>query len=79
MKIKFISLVNLILDKELVKELIQGACTSKNMVHYLKKLEDGMPDRSSLLKNYKVLIKSLGNHGASNRIAADILDTFFAK
>jgi lipid-A-disaccharide synthase len=78
-KIKFISLVNLILDKELVKELIQGDCTSKNMVHYLKKLEDGSPERTSLTSNYKILIESLGNEGASDRVAADILETFFAK
>lgn len=78
-KIKFISLVNLILDQELVKELIQGDCTSENMVHYLKKLEEGTSDRSRLLSNYKILIKSLGNQGASDRVAADILETFFAK
>ena len=78
-KIKFISLVNLILDKELVKELIQGDCTSKNMVHYLKKLEEGKQERMSLVSNYKVLIKSLGNQGASDRVAADIIETFFSK
>ena len=78
-KIKFISLVNLIQGKELVKELIQGDCSSENMICYLKKLEEGKQERLNLLSEYKILIKSLGNQGASDRVAADILETFFSK
>ena len=78
-KIKYISLVNLIMDKEVVTELIQGDCSVENMKMELLLLEKNQPKRLEMIKNYQELSSLLGEIGASNRIAVDIIETFFAK
>ena len=72
-KIKYISLVNLILDKAAVKELIQNDCTSENIIAELRKLEEGQTERTQLLNDYESLIHLLGDSGASERAAAEML------
>lgn len=73
-KIDYISLVNLILNKEAVKELIQSECTPKNIKsELLKVLPDG--DKFEKLKSdYDDLIQLLGKGGASDEVAEGILD-----
>jgi len=66
--IKYISLVNLILDREVVTELIQGDLTSENLKTELDKLLDDN-HRTQLAKDYKELEDILGGAGASERIA----------
>lgn len=70
--LKYISLVNLILDKEVVRELIQDDCTSKSMLQELKKILPGSPKRKEILSNYKKLVEVLGTSGASEKAAAVI-------
>lgn len=66
--LKFISLVNLIMDKEVVTELIQDNCTSKNIKIELQKLLE--PNyRKQVLENYNALEKQLGGSGASEKTA----------
>lgn len=71
-KIKFISLVNLIMEKEVVRELIQRACCATFMQAELEKLLPGSAARNQMLSNYEVLIHQLGDHGASERMAKDL-------
>ena len=73
-KIDYISLVNLIMDKKVVTELIQQECHSKNIVAELRKLENDQPDRVSMLHQYAVLVEKLGDGGASERAAKCILE-----
>lgn len=72
-KVKFISLVNLIMDKELVKELIQAELTPKNIVAELTSLEEG-EKREKLLNEYQNLIEKLGGGGASDRVAQKMVE-----
>lgn len=66
--LKYISLVNLIMDKEVVSELIQDKCNSKNIAIELQKLLE--PNyRKALLENYEMLEKRLGGIGASEKTA----------
>lgn len=66
--LKYISLVNLIMDKEVVTELIQDACTSKNIKTELLKILE--PDyRKQVLDNYNELEQQLGGAGASEKTA----------
>lgn len=66
--LKYISLVNLIMDKEVVKELIQDKMNSKNLSKALKNILN--PDtRIILLKNYEELERKLGGQGASEKAA----------
>lgn len=66
-KVEYISLVNLILDKPAVKELIQNEMTSENMVAELKKIIE--TDRERIEADYLLLKEVLGGSGASYRTA----------
>jgi lipid-A-disaccharide synthase len=66
--LKYISLVNLIMDKEVVTELIQDNCTSKNIKIELQKLLEPN-SRKQVLENYNELEKQLGGSGASEKTA----------
>jgi lipid-A-disaccharide synthase len=66
-KVNYISLVNLILDKPVVKELIQHELTVK---HVQQELEHILGEgRDSMLQEYQILRSALGESGASSRAA----------
>ena len=66
--LKYISLVNIILDKQVVTELIQGDCNRENLVIELQKILN-QKNTSSMLTNYNILHKKLGGKGASKKTA----------
>lgn len=70
--LKYISLVNLIMDKEVVKELIQTELNTKNLSTELTKILDEKY-RETMLSNYNVLEAKLGGIGASAKTAALIV------
>ena len=70
-KVKFIALVNLICDKEVVKELIQDDFNSKNLVNELHQLLN-KSNKSRILKDYEGLMNLMGDEGASKRAAQAI-------
>jgi lipid-A-disaccharide synthase len=72
-KVKFISLVNLIMDREVVRELIQQDFTENNLVAELQKLMDPAHKRQ-LMADYETLRAKLGNEGASGRLAQKMVD-----
>jgi lipid-A-disaccharide synthase len=66
--LKYISLVNLIMDEEVVTELIQDECTTKRISEELKKILE--PNyRATLLHKYDALEQNLGGIGASQKTA----------
>lgn len=67
-KIRFISLVNLIMDKKVVTELIQQDCNPQQIESELKLILDG-PDREEMLADYEQLAEKMGTAGASERTA----------
>lgn len=72
--IKYISLVNLIMDKEIVKELIQGDLTEKNLKVELDKILTEGDYLNNLKANYKKLKQKLGGGGASKKTAELMLE-----
>jgi len=72
--IKFISLVNLILDREVVKELIQQDCTVKNIRNEVELILKDGSNRSKMLNDYETLRKELGGGGASEAIAKNMFE-----
>lgn len=77
-KVKYISLVNLIMDKEVVKELIQDELNPENCTRELKKiLEDG-PERTRLLEDYKALTTLLSEGGNASEKAARSIVTYLS-
>ena len=65
---KFISLVNIIMDKLVVKELIQSGLNKKNLLSALTSILDNT-EREKILNNYKQLKSRLGEKGASDKVA----------
>ena len=73
-KVKYISLVNLIMDKPVVKELIQNDLTPQNLEAELKYLLTNHKKQRQLLEDYEDLRCKLGNAGASNNAATIIFN-----
>jgi len=68
-KLKYISLVNLILDREVVTELIQTKFNNKELKKELSKILDEY-NRAVLFLEYYDLEKKLGGKGASKKTAS---------
>ncbi len=66
--LKYISLVNLIMDKEVVKELIQSDFNKENLSRELKDILNET-SRTQLFENYYELEQKLGGKGASSTTA----------
>ncbi|MBU8883189.1 lipid-A-disaccharide synthase [Kaistella sp. DKR-2] len=66
--IKYISLVNLIMDREVVTELIQNELNTENLVKELKLVLEGEP-RQKMLNDFELLREKLGGKGASDHAA----------
>lgn len=72
--IKYISLVNLIMNREVVKELIQNELNTSRLVEELNQILEGA-SREKLLQDYRELNDKLGGSGASDIAAKLILNT----
>ncbi len=72
-KVKYISLVNLIMDKPVVTELIQDELTAANLEAELGKLLQEGTYKQELLADYKTLWDKLGSSNASANAADAII------
>ncbi len=72
LKVKYISLVNLIADREVVTELVADGMTVANIKKELAKIVPGGSGRPLMLSEYDRLIAILGEPGASERAASQI-------
>lgn len=73
--IKYISLVNLIMNKLVVKELIQDELTTENLVKELKLILNDNDHRQKLLADYAALKEILSEGGnASEQAARQIIE-----
>lgn len=73
--IKYISLVNLIMDKEIVKELIQKECTSMSVREEVDRILSDDRYRETMLSSYENMRQLLGGGGASQKVAQSLLKT----
>lgn len=70
LKVKYISLVNLIAGNEVVRELVAADMTVKNITDEIGKLlPDDSPARQAMLDGYSRMIDILGEPGASEHAA----------
>lgn len=72
-KVKYISLVNLILDKQAVTELIQDDLNEKNLFSELSALIENTERREDLQNDYTRLWELLGAEKASDKAAREIV------
>lgn len=73
-KVKYVSLVNLLLDKEAVKELLGYSLTSRNLLRETRDILPGGAGRNQMLSDYSVIRTKLGPAGASDRIALEMIN-----
>ena len=77
-KVKYISLVNLVMDTESVTELIQQELNLKNLEVELRNILFDSAERTKMLNEYDRLNSMLGGKGASKRAASIIVDDLLA-
>ncbi len=70
--LKYISLVNLVMDREVVTELIQDNFTSEKLLTEFEAIINS-PRRDKMLEDYNLLETKLGGSGASEKTAMSIL------
>ena len=78
-KIKFIALVNLIMDKEVVKELIQEDLNKKNLVTELGLLINDSNKKAQIKADYQLLNDRLYTGQNATEVAASIIQEELAK
>ena len=70
LSVKYISLVNLIADREVVTELVADTFSVANIRHELEKILPGGSDRQRMLDDYEEVHRRLGESDAPDRAAA---------
>lgn len=73
-KVKYISLVNLIVDEELVTELVADTFGVDNMERELRKILPGAEGRATMLEGYARMRAAIGKPGAPANAAGIIVD-----
>jgi lipid-A-disaccharide synthase len=70
-KVPYISLVNLIMDKPVIKELIQDQLTTQNLANTLKEILPGGSSREQIIKDYNTLESLLMSTSNASGLVAD--------
>jgi len=79
LKVPYISLVNLIAGREVVRELVADGMTSANAALSLSLILDDTPERQAMLQGYDALIASVGEAGVSSRAARQMMEALDTK
>lgn len=74
LKVKYISLVNLVADREVVRELVADTMTVENVRAELNALLNDADYRNRMLQEYDRMIKILGPAGASRQAASKMIE-----
>ena len=74
LKVKYISLVNLVANKEVVRELVADTMTVENVRSELDALLNNAACRDKMLLEYDRMIKILGPAGASHQAASKMIE-----
>jgi len=74
-KVDYISLVNLIMGREVVRELIQKECNPIKIREEIDRLMNDADYRTSMEKSFDALEELLGGEGASKKVAHFLLKT----
>ena len=73
-KVRYISLGNLIVDRLVFRELIQEDMTPENVTAEVRRLVEDTPYREQMLSGYAEIRNALGNSGASNAVAKAMIE-----
>jgi lipid-A-disaccharide synthase len=78
-KVKHISLINLIAEEEVVREFIQNEFTHENVIAELKAILENNSHRAKIMRGYRKMRRLLGEENASKNTAREIYDLLSAK
>ena len=78
LKTKYVSLVNIILDKPVFDELLQEDYTATNVYSRIKRLVSDEAYRSAMSEDYRELEQMLGGGGSCERIAREMVSSLKA-
>ena len=73
-KIKYISLGNLIIDRLAFKEFIQDECNSEALVTEIRELIENQERKTKMLADYADIRNALGGTGASSAVAKAMIE-----
>lgn len=73
LKIQWFSLVNLVMNKEIVKEFFQENCTPGVVAAELGKILEDTAYREEMLQNYQLMLAKLGPPGCADRAAEEMV------
>lgn len=73
LKVKYISLVNLVIGRPIVEELVADRMNVNNLRHFLGRILPGGSDRQRMLDDYKEMNAILGGPGASERAGEEMV------
>ena len=79
LKVKYISLVNLVADKEVVRELVADGMTVENVRKEMDALLPGKEQRKIMMDNYDEMVRRLGETGAPAKAAQMIYSCLMNK
>ena len=74
LKVKYISLINLIVNREIVRELVADTMKEENIVKELRDILPGGTKRQQMLTDYEEMNRILGPAGASERAGKTIVE-----
>ena len=77
-KVKYVSLANLIIDRPAFKELIQNELTTKALMEEMGRIVEDAAYRERMLKDYADVREQLGGAGASAAVARAMVESLTA-
>lgn len=72
-KVRFVNIINIIANRQIIPEFIQINCNAKKIVENLKYLIKNQDELFKMIRDYNLIIKNFSNKDTSNKIAKDIL------
>jgi len=71
-KVKFINIINIMANKEIIPELIQSDCTSKKILDRIYFYLRNKNEITKMVNNYNIILKRISNKSTSKIISRDI-------
>ena len=73
-KVRFINIVNIIANKEIIPEFIQANCNSKKILNHLYFLLNNKNKLKKMIVDYNIVLQGFSNKNTSEKIAQDLVD-----
>ena len=75
LKVKYVSLPNLIADRPVIPELLLHYCNEQSVSRWLGVLLEDTPERRAMLAGYDEMSRRLGNNDCTATAAANLIET----